>query len=103
MACGPVLKTVGRPVPLRMYSHSSALGCQCISRMPPGLIVTCDAAMVLDTKKLLLSAIRTDPLFVSRFGCISPSLNTNGLGGLPATAAISAFRVGSDGAADLLW
>src|SRR6476659_2013282 len=90
MAAGQVLKTVARPVPLRMYSHSLALGCQCISRKPPGLIVTIDAATVFDTRKLVLSAIRTVPLLVSRFGAISPSLNTNGFGGLPATAAICA-------------
>src|ERR1700720_1126209 len=52
IAAGPVLKTVARPVPLRMYSHSSALGCQCISRMPPGLIVTCAAAIVFRNKEV---------------------------------------------------
>jgi hypothetical protein len=44
----------------------TALGCQCISRTSPGLIVTCVAATVFDTRKLVLSAIRTVPLLVSR-------------------------------------
>src|SRR4029077_6546339 len=102
MAAGPVLKTVARPVPLRMYSHSSALGCQCISRMPPGLIVTRAVAIVFETWKFLLSALRTAPLFVSRFGAISPRLNTKGFGGLPAAAAICVSTVGSGGAGILL-
>src|SRR6185312_666010 len=96
MAAGPVLKTVARPE--RIYNHSSALGCQCISRRPPGLTVTCVAAIVFDTRKLVLSAIRTVPLLVSRFGAISPSLNTNGFGGFPATAAICPSTAASGGA-----
>src|SRR5260221_12155221 len=61
-ACGPVLNTVMRPWPLTQYCHSSAFGCQCISRMPPGLIVSSAAAIVVDTLNVLLSAIRTLPL-----------------------------------------
>jgi hypothetical protein len=65
MACGPVLKTVARQAPLRMYSHSSALGCQCISRRPPGLIVTIAAATVLDTRKLV-GSVANSPSHVYR-------------------------------------
>src|SRR4029077_7301579 len=103
MAAGPVLKTVARPVPFRMYSHSSALGCQCIALRPPGLMVTRDAAIVLETRKLVLSAIRTEPLLFSRLGSISPSLNTYECGGLPAAAAICASTAASEGAGRSLW
>src|SRR3982074_3604567 len=67
-AFGPVLKTVICPLPLIQYCHSSALGCQCISRRPPGRTVTSAAATVVETVKLRLSAIRTEPPFVSRAG-----------------------------------
>jgi len=66
------------------------------------LIVTCVAAIIFETRELLLSAIRTVPLLVSRLGGMSPSLNTKGFGGLPVTAAICALRLGSRGAGILL-
>jgi len=47
-----------------------------MSRSPPGFIVTRVAAIVFDTRKLLLSAIWTVPLFVSMLGGISARLNT---------------------------
>src|SRR5215471_14745613 len=103
IAAGPVLKTIIRAEPLRKYAHSSAFGCQCISRRPPGFTVTRVAAIVLDTRKLLLSAIHTAPLFVSRFGGISARRNTKGFGGLPAAAAICASTISSGGAGWLLW
>jgi hypothetical protein len=53
-------------------------------------------------RKLVLSAIRTVPLFVSWLGGISASLNTKGFGSLPAAAAICAFTVGSGDAGVLL-
>ena len=56
------------PGALENVQPFTALGCQCISRTSPGLIVTCVAATVFDTRKLVLSAIRTVPLLVSREG-----------------------------------
>src|SRR5271165_5252872 len=103
IAAGPVLKMVVRAVPWRKYAHSSAFGCQCMSRRPPGFNVTRVAAIVFDTRKLLLSAIRTVPLFVSRLGGKSARLNTKGFGGLPAAEAIWASTVSSGGAGWLLW
>src|SRR2546430_6679092 len=93
-AFGPVLKTVIWPLPLIQYGHSSALGCQCVSRKPPGRTVTSAAATVVETVKLRLSAIRTEPPFVSRAGAADPSEKVNGCGGahLPLTAARSAAR-----------
>src|SRR5208283_858402 len=67
-ALGPESKTVMRPLPLIQYCHSSALGCQCISRSPPGCRVTRAAAIVLETMKLLLSAIRASPPFTGAEG-----------------------------------
>jgi hypothetical protein len=74
-----------------------------MSRRPPGFTVTRAAAIVFDTRKLLLSGIRTVPLFVSRFGGKSAKLNTKGFGGLPAAAAICASTISSGGADWLLW
>src|SRR6202048_3039466 len=82
-AFGPVLKTVICPLPLIQYCHSSALGCQCISRRPPGRTVTSAAAIVVETVKLRLSAIRTEPPLVSRAGAPDPSEKVNGCGGAP--------------------
>ena len=50
-----------RPLPLIQYCHSLALGCQCISRIAPGLIVTMAAAIPVDTGKLVESTIRAVP------------------------------------------
>src|SRR5260370_8801215 len=85
-AFGPVLNTVMRPLPLIQYCHSSALGCQCISRMPPGCTVTRAAAVVFETLKLLLSAIRTSPPLVWRVGFIEARGKVNGYGGDPPAA-----------------
>ena len=85
-----------------MYSHSSAFGCQCIALRPPGLIVTRAAAIVFETKKLVLSAVCTIPLFVSRTG-ISASLNIYGFGGFSVPAVICASTSESGGARRLLW
>src|SRR5580704_6109582 len=82
-ASGPVLKTVMRPFPLTQYCHSSALGCQCISRSPPGRSVTNAAAIVVDAVKLLESAILTSPPLVCGVGAADPSENVNGCGGEP--------------------
>src|ERR1700738_5347018 len=80
-AFGPVLKTVICPLPLIQYCHSSAFGCQCISRNPPGRTVTSAAAIVVDTVKLLLSATRTSPPLDSFVGADDPSRKINGWGG----------------------
>src|SRR5580698_966960 len=82
-AFGPVLKTVIVPLPLIQYCHSSAFGCQCISRMAPGRIVSSAAATVVATVKFVLSAICTVPPFVSLEGAIDPSEKVNGCGGAP--------------------
>src|SRR5947209_2174340 len=82
-AFGPVLKTVMVPLPLIQYCHSSAFGCQCISRKPPGRIVSNAAAIVVETVKFLLSATCTVPPRVSRVGAIDPSEKVNGCGGVP--------------------
>src|SRR5260370_37152375 len=95
-AFGPVLNTVMRPLPLIQYCHSSALGCQCSSRMPPGCTVTRAAAIVFETLKLLLSAIRTSPPLVWRVGFIEAREKVNGYGGEtsgPSTAARSPRRL----------
>ena len=74
-----------------------------MSRRPPGLIVTTVAAIVFETRKLVLSASRTDPLFVSANDLKSACLKTKGFGGLPEAAAICASTVASGGAGILLW
>src|SRR5258707_6869710 len=93
-AFGPVLKIVIIILPLIQYCHSSALGCQCIPRIPPGRMVRCAAAMVVETMKFLLSATRTVPPRVSRVGAIDPSEKVNGCGGapFPLTASRSAAK-----------
>src|ERR1700688_2987292 len=94
-AFGPVLKTVICPLPLIQYCHSSAFGCQCISRTPPGRTVTSAAATVVETLKLMLSATRILPPLDSLTGREDPSEKTNGWGGAVAfllMAARSAAR-----------
>src|ERR1700730_4333753 len=95
IACGPVLNTVMRPLPLIQYCHSSAFGCQCISRTPPGRTVTSAAAIRVETMKLLLSATRISPLLDSFTGADAPSRKIKGWGGADAfllTAARSDAR-----------
>src|SRR5258707_6034239 len=99
-AFGPVLNTVMRPLPLIQYCHSSAFGCQCISRMPPGCTVTRAAAIFFETLKLLLSAIRTSPPFVCRVGFIEPREKVNGYGG-ETSGAVTAARSAATLAGDL--
>ena len=72
-------------------------------RKPPGLIVTMVAAMFFDARKLVLSASRTDPLFVSWIVLNWSALKTKGFGGLPAVDAIWASTSASGGAGVLLW
>ena len=90
-ARGPASNTVMRPSPLIQYCHSSALGCQCSSRIPPGFTVSSAAAIVVETRKLVLSARRMLPERVFLMGFVSPSDQVKGLGGVPpdATAAWS--------------
>src|SRR5258708_9006650 len=91
-ARGPALNTVMRPSPLIQYCHSSALGCQWSSLIPPGFTVSSAEAMVVETLKVVLSAKRMVPERVFLMGFVSPSDQVKGLGGLPpeATAACPA-------------
>src|SRR5271169_39771 len=82
-ALGPALNTVIVRCPSIQYCHSSALGCQCISRKPPGCTVTSAAAMVTDALKLRLSAMRTSPPAVLRLGGMLLNAKVDGLGILP--------------------
>src|SRR5260370_34975390 len=94
-AFGPAANTPTCAVPLMKYTHSSALGCQCSSRKAPRRRVTSAEAMVFETWKLLLSAIRTVPAAVSRAQDWPVREQANGfLGGplAPHTAAWSAAR-----------
>src|SRR5216684_1668945 len=88
-AFGPVLKIVIVPLPLIQYCHSSALGCQCISRTPPGFIVSSAEATVVETLKLVLSARRMVPERVFLMGLVRLSGQVKTSGGAPpeATAA----------------
>src|SRR5258705_10600610 len=92
---GPVLNTPMRPLPLMKYCHSSAFGCQCICRNAPGRIVTSAAAMVVETLKVLLSAICTVPPFVWLVGADDARENVNGYGGAPADPVIACRTAGS--------
>ena len=92
-ALGPASKTVIRPWPEIQYCHSSAFGCQCISRIPPGATVTRAAAIVLEILKVELSAIRMRPPLILFDRVLSrPSGKMKGFRGSPpeATAAWSA-------------
>src|SRR6202051_3814650 len=94
-AFGPVLNTGIGALPLMEYCHSSAFGCQCISRTPPGRTVTSAAAILVETMKLLLSAIRTSPASDCFVGVDDPSLKIKGCGETPPvllTAARSDAR-----------
>src|SRR3954471_6389303 len=66
----PVATTVILALPVTKYCHSSALGCQCNSRSPPGRTVT-KAIVVEVILKLLESTMRTSPPLVDLVGCIS--------------------------------
>src|SRR5258708_29591306 len=91
IAFGAVLNTVMRPLPLIEYCHSSAFGCQCISRMPPGRTVTSVAAILVETMKLLLSAIRTSPASDCLVGVDDPSRKIKGWGGTPPVLLTAAW------------
>jgi len=84
-AFGPVLKIVIVPLPLIQYCHSSALGCQCISRNPAGTDGQVRGpAMVVETVKFLAVGNPAPyPPRVSRVGAIDPSEKVNGCGGAP--------------------
>src|SRR5580692_1695264 len=73
-ALAPVSTTVIRPLPLIQYCHSLTFGCQCISRMPPGLIVTMAEAIFCATGKLLESMMRTSPPAVFFVGAMDDAL-----------------------------
>src|SRR5258705_11870809 len=90
-ALGPVLKTPIRPFPLIQYCHSSAFGCQCISRRAPGRNVTNAAATVLETVNVLLSAICRSPLLFWRAKGAEPSEKVNGCGGGPVGPGTDAW------------
>ncbi len=79
LACGPVLNTVIRADPFRKYCHSSAFGCQCSSRILPGLTMTRAAATVLDAEKFVLSAMRTLPPLFSYTGLNSDRRKITGV------------------------
>src|SRR5207245_5948107 len=55
--------------------------------MPPGLIVSTAAAIVVETLKVLLSATRTMPLRLLRTGVAPAREKANGLGGTPPERA----------------
>src|SRR4029079_12653499 len=74
-AVAPVVTTVIRPLPLIQYCHSAALGCQCISRMAPGLMVTMAAAMLLEIGKFVESTTRASPPGKLTVGCMAAILN----------------------------
>src|ERR1700724_764408 len=93
-AFGPVSKAVTRPLPLIQYAHSSAFGCQCISRSAPGRCVTSPTAIVLETVKLLLSATLTSPPFVFLTGAVDSREKVNGDGGKPPGMIIEHFGTG---------
>src|SRR5262249_8553495 len=86
-ARGPVLNMVMVASPETEYCHSSALGCQCISRKPPGYTFTKAAAMVCDALKLRLSAMRTSPPAVFLVGGMLLNAKVDGFGILPAAPA----------------
>src|ERR1700732_4222608 len=65
-----------RAWPSIQYCHSLVLGCQCSSRIPPGLTSTSDAAIVRETGNTLESVIRTVPLLVL-IGCCAVILWLN--------------------------
>src|SRR3984893_14412012 len=86
---------VMRPLPASQNCHSLAFGCQCNSRMAPGLRVTIAAATFLDTGKLLESTIRTSPPGVFLVGAMAAILNVYWTGDAtrcPPMAALSCAR-----------
>src|ERR1700722_9951411 len=72
-----------RPSPLIQYCHSSAFGCQCISRMAPGFSVIRAAAVVVEILNVLLSTTWIEPLRLLLTGFEAPILKVNGNGGSP--------------------
>src|SRR4029077_788891 len=73
-------KTVMRPLPAIQNCHSEALGCQCISRIPPGLIVTKAAEKYVEIGKLRESTTRTSPPLLDAVGAIDLSLKVYWVG-----------------------
>src|ERR1700737_2376475 len=62
-----------RASPSIEYCHSLVLGCQCISRRPPGSTSTSAAEIVFEAGNTLVSVIRTEPLLVL-IGCCASIL-----------------------------
>src|SRR5580704_7780655 len=71
LAFAPVVTTVIRPLPRIQYCHSLTLGCQCISRNPPGLMVTIAPAIPDATGKLPESTTRISPPAVFCVGSVA--------------------------------
>src|SRR6202040_367463 len=96
MVCAPsLLNTVMRPLPAIQYCHSEAFGCQCSSRIPPGLMVTKAAAIFFDARKLRESTMRTSTLFVCCVGAIVDILKVYSMADSarrPPTAALSCAK-----------
>ena len=69
-ALSPGKNTVMRPLPEIQYCHSEAFGCQCISRMCPGLMMSRPAATCLETGKFRESTMRTSPASLVAVGVI---------------------------------
>ena len=53
------------------YCHSRTVGCQCISRIPPGLILSMAEAIPFAAGKLLEATLRVSPTAVFRVGVIA--------------------------------
>src|ERR1700744_4992864 len=83
---GPALNTPMRPSPLIQYCHSSAFGCQCISRMAPGWSVTRAAEGVVEALNVVLSTTWIVPLRLLLTGEEAPILKVDGNGGVPPAA-----------------
>src|SRR5229473_5437851 len=101
-ARGPASNTVMRPSPLIQYCHSSALGCQCSSRIPPGWTVTIAIATLVETLNVLESTMRTSPPFVRLVGGISIVRKAKSRGDFPSAPA-AAFWSASSGPGTAVW
>src|SRR6202040_3077816 len=105
MVCAPsLLNTVMRPLPAIQYCHSEAFGCQCSSRIPPGLMVTKAAAIFFDARKLRESTMRTSPLLVCCVGAIVDILKAYWYGDStrrPPTEALSCAKDAGKSAAKM--
>src|ERR1700761_2996567 len=89
-------KTVMRPLPLIQYCHSLPFGCQCISRIQPGLTVTIADAIFADAGKFFESMIFTLPASFSLVGFMELALKVKDILGLFARRATSAISSLSD-------